>query len=159
MPVKRPNIHTVVGRYPYPQTTAYMIPVRRRELEAHAHQIPGCPHGHGPMEPRDPAGQSYEQLLCGIWYDCASCASSATWPSRELAYDQGEPYNTGSGWERFDGSGWVPADQAEVDGFWAQHAAWLQSRPHARTTAARRPPAERQMQPADPGQSGIGAEP
>jgi hypothetical protein len=135
----RPNIHVKITRYPYPQTIASMIPVRWREIAAHAHEIPACPHGHGPMKPREPNGQSYESLYCGIWYDCKNgCSSSTTWPSRECAYDHGVPYNTGTGWEKFDGTKWVPASRAEVDAFWAEHAAWETSRQPKPLTATRR---------------------
>ena len=67
-------------------------PQRRQLREAHAAEktaaVPECATpGHGPMEPRDLTAQTYEQMWCGVWYDCThpQCRSSVLIKSPELA--------------------------------------------------------------------------
>lgn len=126
----RPRISELARGYRYPRTIAEMVPVRRAEYGAHAHEIPSCPNGHGRMKPRPLEKQSYESLFSGIWYDCASphCRSSVTWPSRDLAYERGEPYNNGRGWEKFNGHRWVPISSAEAEAFRVRVEAWDEAR-------------------------------
>lgn len=49
--------------------------------------VPRCER-HGPMRLRPLAGQTREQLWCGIWYDCAfptfRCGTSTLIESKEL---------------------------------------------------------------------------
>lgn len=51
-----------------------------------------CIKEHGPMVARDPAGQTREQLFCGVWYDCqhSRCRSSALIASPGLTRQLGE---------------------------------------------------------------------
>lgn len=106
--------------YAYPRTAAEMIPVRRAEVEAHAHEVPSC-EVHGPMEPRRLEGQTYEQLFCGVWYDCKDprCGSSAIFASRDLAYQNGEPYYDGARYWKHDGVAWRQVSRAEAEEFFA----------------------------------------
>ena len=64
---------------------AGMMPARQAEIAARP--VPECTTpGHGPMEPRDLTAQTYEQMWCGIWYDCQHprCRSSVLIRNPEL---------------------------------------------------------------------------
>jgi hypothetical protein len=125
----RPRISELIPGYRYPRTIAEMMPERRREFQAHAGREHHCPNGHGPMQPRALEGQTYEELYCGLWWDCKhGCTSSGAVSSRDLAYDHGEPYNTGDGWEKFTPAGWVPVTAEEVEAFYARLVAWHDAR-------------------------------
>jgi len=141
----RPRISEPVTGYPYPRTIPELIQYRRAQLEARGPEDPpGCPTSgeHGPLVLRPLDRQSYESLYCGLWWDCQRCASSTLYPSRDSAYDRGEPYNTGHGWEKFDGHGWTPVSDDEAAAYWADLAAWNEARqpkpkPRRRTAAHR----------------------
>jgi len=108
-----------------PRTVAEMIPVREAEIKARDAK-PRCHvKGHGIMQPRPLAGQSYEEMWCGVWYDCTGyvgmhrCGSSASYSSRELAAAHGEPYVVDATHsETWNGSEWVPISQAEATAYW-----------------------------------------
>lgn len=124
-----PRISALITGYQYPRTITELITLRTAQLEEHPEETRNCPNGHGPMQPRPLAPQTYEQLYCGLWWDCKSgCASSGARTSRDLAYDHGEPYNTGHGWEKFDGARWVQISDAEASAFWATLIAWHEAR-------------------------------
>lgn len=131
-PGPRPRISELVKGYQYPRTVDELVRLRLAQLEALGPQQRICPSSkeHGPMPLREISAsrQTYEQLYCGLWWDCKACHSGSTQPSRDLAYDHGEPYNTGRGFEKFDGRGWVPISEAEVEAFWAKLTAWHEAR-------------------------------
>lgn len=127
----RPRISQPITSYPYPRTVADLIEQRRAQLEVRGPEDPPtCPTyaGHGPLTPRPLERQTYEQLYCGLWWDCERCTGGVSYPSRDLAYDHGEPYNTGRGWEKFTPAGWVPVSDDEAAEFWARLAAWNEAR-------------------------------
>jgi hypothetical protein len=125
----RPRISDIITSYPYPHTIAELVTLRTAQLKEQPGETRDCPHGHGPMQFRPLGQQPYEQLYCGLWWDCKNgCSSSGTRTSRDLAYDHGEPYNTGYGWEKFDGTSWVPVSDAEAAAFWASIQAWDEAR-------------------------------
>ena len=113
---------------PGPRTIAEMIPVREAEIRARDAK-PRCHiKGHGVMQPRDLKTQTYEQMWCGVWYDCQAfsgmhrCSSSATYSSRELAAYHGEPYCVDAEhFETWDGTQWVPVSKADAH-------AWFENR-------------------------------
>ena len=115
---------------PDPRTIAEMIPVREAEIKARDAK-PRCHiQGHGVMKPRDLKTQTYEQLWCGVWYDCQAfsgmhrCGSSATYSSRELAAYHGEPYCVDAEhFETWTGTDWQPITKAEVDAYWVARLA------------------------------------
>ena len=84
------------------------------------------------MEPRRLEGQTYEQLFCGVWYGCKDprCGNSATFASRDLAYQNGEPYYDGARYWKHDGATWRSISKAEAEEFFAakraEHDAVLQ---------------------------------
>jgi hypothetical protein len=121
-----PRISERDPKFREPRTADEMLPARRAELAALP--VPDCPNGHGPMVVRPLESQTYEQLYCGIWYDCApgphQCMSSVGYTSRELAHYHGRPYNDGSQWWKYHDGGWVPISKAEADEFWRRLAAW-----------------------------------
>ena len=142
---ERPRISGPVKGYRYPRTVAELIALRSAQLEARPEQLRvySCPHGHGPQQPRPLGQQTYEQLYCGLWWDCKNgCTSSALVQSRDLAYDHGEPYHDGYGWEKFDGASWAPISDREAAQFRAQLKAWHAAREpkprRKRLTAAHR---------------------
>lgn len=109
---------------PDPRTVAEMIPVRRAELAAHAGEDTDCPNGHGPMPPRPLESQTYEQMWCGLWWDCEQCACSRSYLSRELAAYHGEPYVIRDGeHEMWNGREWVTITQAQFDTYWRRRLA------------------------------------
>jgi hypothetical protein len=119
-----------------PRTVAEMIPVREDEIRAR-NAKPRCHiKGHGIMQPRPLAGQTYEQMWCGVWYDCTAfvgnqrCGSSASYSSRELAAYHGEPYVVdATHHEVWDGSGWQPVSEEEAAAYWAERSARYQMTP------------------------------
>lgn len=129
-----PRISETVKGYQHPRAIAEMIPVRRAEVESHAHEDHDCPSGHGPMPPRPLEQQTYEQMWCGVWYDCQTfngnhrCGGGQVIHSRDLAYEHGEPYSTGHGWEKFTPAGWVPISGEEASAYWAARKAWHDER-------------------------------
>lgn len=123
---------------PDPRTIAEMIPVRQAELAAR--ETPACPiDGHGLMAARPLDRQTYEQMWCGVWYDCdhPRCSASVSWPSRELAAYHGEPYNTGTGWEQWTGTSWEPITDAQAEAHWAARVADRERRDAEMRAAAR----------------------
>lgn len=133
-PMPRISPDPYAGRYPWPKTAADMIPARQATLAALEGQEFPCPNGHGPMQPRPLGQQTYEQLFCGLWWDCdggdyRKCASSTSVPSRELAVHLGEPHRTDEGgWEKHDGAAWVAITDDEAEAFWAERQAWREAR-------------------------------
>lgn len=121
--------------YPYPRTVAEMIPARKAEVEAHA--VPAC-RAHGPMTLRPLKGQTYEQMFCGLHYDCADCRSSVLIPSRDLAHHLGEPYNDGRQWWQHDGTTWQPISDAEAEAFRQRRAAEREEYQRRAAAAARK---------------------
>lgn len=129
---------------PDPRTAAEMIPVRLEEIKRRDAK-PECPNGHGVMPARPLAGQTYEQLYCGVWYDCKlresgeRCMSSASYASRELAAYHGEPYVLADGTsETWTGTEWQPITTTEFDAYWAQRMAETKRREAAQVAAARK---------------------
>src|SRR6185437_5110240 len=127
---ERPRISQPVTSYPYPRTIAELIQIRRAQLEARGPENrPVCHYSeHGPLMLRPLEQQSYESLYSGLWWDCQRCASSTLYPSRDSAYDRGEPYNTGRGWEKHTPGGWVPISDEEAAEYWGRLAAWNEAR-------------------------------
>ena len=127
-----PRISERDPKFREPRTIADMLPDRRAELAARA--VPKCPNRHGPMVARPLESQSYEQMYCGIWYDCAPgpagshCTSSVGYDSRELAHYHGRPYNDGRQWFKYQDSGWVVISGDDAAGFWDELAAWHETR-------------------------------
>jgi hypothetical protein len=138
-----PRISETVKGYQHPRTIAEMLPVREAEIAAHAHEEHTCPE-HGPMPPRPLAQQTYEQLWCGVWYDCAAfrgnqqCGSTQVIHSRDLAYEHGEPYDTGHGWEKFTPAGWVAITDEEAGAYWAARQAYHQEQERQRSAKGKR---------------------
>jgi hypothetical protein len=126
----RPRISQPVTAYPYPKTITELTKHRATQLEARSSEDPPVCHysEHGVLVLRPLDRQSYESLYCGLWWDCQRCASSTLYPSRDQCYDHGEPYNTGSGWEKFTGHGWAPISDEEAAAFWATLTAWHEAR-------------------------------
>ena len=111
--------------YRYPRTIAEMIPVRKAEIEKHAHEVSDCPaEGHGRRVPRPLEQQTYEQMFCGAWFDCTmpGCYNSQLFKSADLAHQLGEPWHDGQQWHGWDGDGWQPISDAEADAFWRADA-------------------------------------
>ena len=134
-----PRISAEAPRYPWPRTEGEMLPARRATLAANEGREFPCPHGHGPMEPRPLERQTYEQLFCGLHWDCQHCGCGASIPSRELAVHLGEPHRTDEGaWEKYDGTAWVAITDAEAEGFWAARQAWQEENRRQMAQAARR---------------------
>lgn len=131
-----PRISERTERYPFPRTDADMRAAREAQAAEQKHDVPTCSYKHGPMVARDLATQTYEQMFCGLWWDCQSCNSSVSYTSRELAFEHGEPYAGPNGWEKWDGAAWVAITDAEADAYWAARAAWQESR---QPVARRRP--------------------
>jgi hypothetical protein len=72
---------------------AEMIPARKAELETLPADAPTCPsEGHGRMMPRSLTTQTYEQMFCGVWFDCTQprCRNSRLSVSPELAHQLGQ---------------------------------------------------------------------
>ena len=141
----RPRISQPVTSYPYPKTITELARHRTAQLDARGPEDPPACHysEHGPLVLRPLGGQSYESLYCGLWWDCQRCASSTLYPSRDQAYDHGEPYNTGTGWEKYTPDGWTPISGDEAAAYWAALAAWNEARqakpkPRRRQSAAHR---------------------
>jgi hypothetical protein len=126
----RPRISQPVTSYPYPRTIPELIQYRRAQLEARGPEDPPVCHysEHGLLVLRPLEGQSYESLYCGLWWDCQRCASSTLYPSRDLCYDHGEPYDTGRGWEKHTPGGWAPVSDDERHTFWSALKAWDEAR-------------------------------
>ena len=123
-----PRISALTPSYRFPGTKEDLIAARLAQLETLTPAGHDCPNGHGPMQPRQLHQQTYEQLSCGLWWDCRNgCTSTWCAHSRDLAYQLGEPYRDGDGWEKFDGTGWVPITGAEADQFWAARREWLET--------------------------------
>jgi hypothetical protein len=123
-----PRISALTSRYRFPRTTGELIEARLAQLETLAPDGRDCPNGHGPMQARQLHQQTYEQLFCGLWWDCRN-GCTATWcaHSRDLAYQNGEPYRNRDRWEKYDGTSWVPITDAEADQFWTARREWLET--------------------------------
>ena len=121
-----PRISALTPGYRFPGTQEELIAARLAQLETLTPAGHDCPNGHGPMQARQLHQQTYEQLFCGLWWDCRN-GCTATWcaQSRDLAYQNGEPYRNGDRWEKYDGTGWVPITDTEADQFWAARREWL----------------------------------
>jgi hypothetical protein len=110
-----PRISEMTPGYQFPRTAGELIAAREAQLAALAPAVRDCPNGHGPMKPRPLAGQAYEQLFCGLWWDCdGRCASSTLAVSRDLAYQNGEPYLNDGTWEKWGGTAWIPVADEEL---------------------------------------------
>jgi hypothetical protein len=121
-----PRISALTSGYRFPRTREELIAARQAQLETLAPPCHDCLNGHGPMQARPLDQQTDEQLFCGLWWDCRNgCTSAWCARSRDLAYQNGEPYRNGDRWEKFDGAGWVPITEAEADQFWAARRGWL----------------------------------
>jgi hypothetical protein len=121
-----PRISSPASSYRFPGTREELIAARLAQLETLAPAGHDCPAGHGPMQPRQLHQQTYEELFCGLWWDCSN-GCTATWcaNSRDLAYQNGEPYRNGDRWEKYNGTGWVTITDTEADQFWAARREWL----------------------------------
>lgn len=135
--------------YSYPRTVAEMIPVRLAEVANYP--VPECSHGHGPMVLREisEARQTYEQMFCGIWYDCYDPQgyhptvphSTILYKSRDLAHQLGEPWNDGAQWWQHNSREWVKISGEEAAEFWQERAEEQAERERECLAAARRKPA------------------
>lgn len=133
-----PRISALTPRYRFPRAREELVAARRAQLETLAPDGRDCPNGHGPMQARPLDQQTPEQLFCGLWWDCRNgCTSTWCAHSRDLAYQNGEPYRNGDRWEKFDGTGWVPIADTEADQFWATRREWLDAL--GRSAGTRRP--------------------
>ena len=123
----RPRISDLVPGYRYPRTAAELVNLRAEQFAAMPQGKRECRREeHGELVPRPLERQTYEQLFCGLWWDCPAdigCGGQFA-ISRDLAYDHGEPYNTGYGWEKFTPAGWVPISDEEAEAFWNDLCAW-----------------------------------
>jgi hypothetical protein len=128
--------------YRYPRTVAEMIPERRADAERYP--VPECSHGHGPMVLREisESRQTYEQMFCGVWYDCRDpqCSSSVLYRSRDLAHQLAEPWHDGAQWWQHNGTAWVKISDREADEFWQERAEAQAERERQRLAAGRRKP-------------------
>ena len=121
-----PRISAQTPGYRFPRDREELIAARQAQLETLTLAGHDCPNGHGPMQARPLDQQTPEQLFCGLWWDCRNgCTSTWCANSRDLAYQNGEPYCNGHRWEKWDGAGWVPIPDAEADQFWAARREWL----------------------------------
>ena len=121
-----PRISAPTSGYRFPGTREELIAARQAHLDTLAPADHDCPNGHGPMQARPLDQQTYEQLFCGLWWDCRNgCTSTWCANSRGIAYQNGEPYRHGDRWEKFDGTRWVPVADTEADKFWAARREWL----------------------------------
>lgn len=147
----RDKIAARKGRAPmthqYPRTVAEMIPARKAEVERYP--VPECSHGHGPMVLREisEARQTYEQMFCGLWYDCrdarltyGSYCGSVLYKSRDLAHQLGEPWHDGAQWWQHNSREWVKISDAEADEFWQERAEAQAEQEREQRAAARRKP-------------------
>ena len=141
----RPRISELVPGYSYPRTVAELVRLRAGQFAAMPRAARECQReGHGDLVPRPLERQTYEQLYCGLWWDCPAdigCGGQFA-TSRDLAYDHGEPYNTGHGWEKFTPAGWVPISDEEAEAFWDDLSAWRERRhltPKPKRGSAARP--------------------
>ena len=126
---------------PDPRTVAEMIPVREAEITAREAPVCGKGKRHGKMAPRPLAKQTYEQMFCGVGYECAreECSGNAHYLSRELAAYHGEPYVVRDGeYETWDGSAWQPVSQAGFDAYWDKRIAEQERRQAAALARARK---------------------
>jgi hypothetical protein len=90
-----------------------------------------------PARPLD--RQTYEQLWCGLWWDCQQCGSSSGYASRELAAYHGEPYTVRKGsYEVWNGAAWLPLPSAHYKVYWLRRTAGAEQRRRAMARAARR---------------------
>jgi hypothetical protein len=125
---------------PDPATITAMIPVRQAEIEARGAQPCSTDPGHGAVIPRPLESQSYEQMFCGVWYDCGDegCTGNVHYLSRELAAYHSEPYVICEGeYEAWDGSRWVPVTRAQFDTYWARRRAATEQQHKEMTRRAR----------------------
>ena len=131
-----------MSTYYYPRTVEEMIPVRRAEVANYP--VPECSHGHGPLTLRRLEGQTYEQMFCGIWYDCTAegigHCMGMLYKSRDLAHQLGEPWHDGAQWWQHDGREWVKISDDEAAEFWQERADAEAERERERLAAARRKP-------------------
>jgi hypothetical protein len=129
----------MTSTYTYPRTVAEMIPAREAEIKAHIHEATDCPSGHGPRTPRPLGQQPYEQMFCGVWFDCnyPGCYSTQLIKSRDLAHQLGEPHHDSTGWQKHDGTGWQPVSDEEAAAFWEQAAAEREERERQQAANAR----------------------
>ena len=141
-----PRISAEAPRYPWPKKTAEMFTARQATIAAHDGQEFPCPQGHGQMQPRPLGQQTYEQVFCGVRWECEACAAGITFgsrsiliPSRELAVHLGEPHRTDEGgWEKYDGAAWVAITDEEAEAFWTARQAWQDENQRRMIQAARR---------------------
>jgi hypothetical protein len=138
-----PRISELNPKYREPRTIADMLPARREQMEWYVStgNVPECHYaGHGPLTPRPLEGQTYEQMYCGIWFDCQECASGASFHSRELAHYHGEPYRHLGTYQKYDGAAWADITDAEAEAYWADRIAWHEESHRRMIQAARRKP-------------------
>lgn len=126
-----PRIGELDTKFREPKTPAEMIPARLALIEALGEQL--CSQCRKPLVARDPRTQSYEQLWCGLNFDCPNSECSVvcqSWDGPELAHYHGRPYSPDGGktWQKYAGGAWVEVTEQEAATFWVQLTAWHESR-------------------------------
>lgn len=141
----RPRISELTKGYRHPAGAPEALAARRAQLDAATDlQSRECPYGHGLMVARPLEQQTYEQLWCGLWWDCKNgCTSSFCENSRDLSYEHGLPYCNGDTWEKWDGTGWAAIPGSEAETFWAGLRTWQEAQQPKRRPARRRQAAAR----------------
>lgn len=136
----RPRISELTKGYRHPAGVSEALAARKAQLDAAVDlQARECPHGHGLMVMRPLEQQTYEQLFCGLWWDCKNgCTSNYCEYSRDLAYTHGMPYRNGKAWEKWDGTGWTAIPPMTAEAFWAELRAWDEAQQPKRRPARRK---------------------